>query len=329
MARAKKPAPRSTVNLPPFLALQVRSNQEAQRFEALYSGHRAHLSALLLATPELAASPAGSSEKRSRGRVGILGAGNGLDLDGEVLGELFSQVHLVDIDPKSLEGAKARMAGTAARAKLTLHAPIDVTGSLLPKAVQASLDAFQSGKGSASNDPARSLDELDSLLMQGVDQALRALPRFDVVLSDCVLTQTFCTIDAAWPKWAKVPALRQRIMTRHLQLLSRLLVPGGVGLFVTDTTTSETLPIENMVRSRTPEQLLSALTEERCFAGVAPSRVQAALTSAAHFNPPLENRSISAPWLWQVLPERSYLVVAYRFTTPSSETAHLDPPQGL
>jgi len=62
----------------------------------LYEGHRAHLTDVLL-----------GSARGDGGRLCLLGAGRCNDVDLEKLAATFAEIHLVDIDAKALDAARA------------------------------------------------------------------------------------------------------------------------------------------------------------------------------------------------------------------------------
>lgn len=244
--------------------------------------------------------------------MAILGAGNALDLDGDRLGDQFDEVHLVDIDAAALEGARTRLSSTRVASKLRLHAPVDVTGALLPAATRASMHGLESATGIVETQ--RRLDEVEGHFERASESVLRELPRFDVVLSDCVLTQTFCTLDEAWPVWASYPSLRKKIVETHLLLLAGLLAPGAMAYFVSDVTTSDAVPLAELAKNKSLTEVLGELSARgELFGNLDPLAIQGFLRTALVDGERLEEVSLSQPWLWQVLPERMYLVIGHRF----------------
>ena len=87
---------------------------------AAYSGHREHFTQAVLA-----------ASKTGTGRLCVLGAGKCNDLDLERLARVFSELHLVDIEPGALARAVSRQDPTT-RKKIFPHAPVDLS-LLTPK----------------------------------------------------------------------------------------------------------------------------------------------------------------------------------------------------
>src|SRR5688572_8797242 len=97
---------------------EQRGNRDVRDLWDRYRTHRERLTAEIL-TLAVAAEPGG--------RLCLLGAGNANDLDLEALAGRFDEVHLVDIDPGALARASGRQSA-AVRARLRLHAPVDLSG---------------------------------------------------------------------------------------------------------------------------------------------------------------------------------------------------------
>src|SRR5260370_5178507 len=139
-------------------------NRDTRELGERFRGHRQHVTAEILAL-----APGGDQGRG--GRLGLLGAGNGNDLDLEALGARFDEVHLVDIDPGALARATGRQS-PAAQAKLRSHAPGDLSG------------LYQQRQRKARPPPA------DALVAAGPAEVARQLPsELDVVASCCVLSQ--------------------------------------------------------------------------------------------------------------------------------------------
>jgi hypothetical protein len=108
--------------------------------------------------------------------------------------------------------------------------------------------------------------------------------------------------------------VREHVVRGHLELLALLLAPGGVGLLVTDVSSSEMAPLTSLARALPPATLLAALTlNGRVFPALAPHEIQHVLREDPCFAPRVECVRLEPPWLWRALPDRDYLVVAHRF----------------
>src|SRR4029077_12213924 len=95
-------------------------NRKTRDLWERFRRHRRRVTAEILAL-----APGGNGARG--GRLCLLGAGNANDFDLEVLAARFDEVHLVDIDPGALANANSRQSAPA-RAKLRIHAPVDLSG---------------------------------------------------------------------------------------------------------------------------------------------------------------------------------------------------------
>src|SRR5438445_9219394 len=127
----------------------------------LYAAHRAHV------TDAIVKSASGAA-----GRLCILGAGRCNDVDLERLLLTFSEIHLVDIDKAALTHAVARQ-DPATRARLHLHAPLDLSGL-----TEKRLKKWQRSPPS--------LDDVEAVAVSTLESVAASLPGpFDVVVSAC------------------------------------------------------------------------------------------------------------------------------------------------
>jgi hypothetical protein len=258
----------------------------------LYSDHRAHFSAALAA-----------SAKGSGGRLCILGAGKCNDCDLEQLLEVFSEIHLVDLEPAALAAATARQS-PAVRARLKPHAPVDLAG--LPR---KRLSKWQQKPPSREELAAHQAATLSSITSR--------LPGpFDVVASACVLTQmAFALREALGERHPRLAAICGSIVATHLNSLLALTAVGGNCLFSSDLVSSSAY---SALQSVTPETDLNALMNSIVDSGASyfaanPKLIRDILSYdlrlAEHAGAPEQ----LAPWLWTGPLGRTYLVYALRF----------------
>jgi hypothetical protein len=144
----------------------------------------------------------------------VLGAGNCNDLELSVLASQFREVHLADIDEVALERGSARLRPEE-RARVTLHPGLDLSGCL------DRIDAW----GEAFPDPI----ELRSYAENGAGVLSAAIGRrFDVVLSDCLLSQLCAPVQSALAlsvrDWTQLFSAVTRL---HLMTLILLTNEGG------------------------------------------------------------------------------------------------------
>jgi hypothetical protein len=270
------------------VADQVAANRSSVGHEASFAAHRARL------TSEIAArAPAGGV-----GRLCLLGAGNANDVDLEALAAAFREVHLVDIDAEALGRARARVKPEL-QARLVLHAPLDASG------------LFDRLDGWARAAPAAA--SLAVEVAPAVARVAERLPRgFDVVVSCCLLTQLqLVLLRVVSDRHPRFPELRSLVTAVHVRVLAALLAPGGVALLVTDMTSSETYPLDQLP----PDADLRRVMDDLVHVG---NLIHAAhpglLSSEVRRDPSLRERLAVrwpvGPWLWRNGPDLTFLVYA-------------------
>jgi hypothetical protein len=255
-------------------------NREVRDLWERYRGHRERVTAALLAL-----APAGG------GTLGLLGAGNANDLVLEALAARFEQIHLVDIDPGALSRAVGRQT-PAVRARLTTHAPVDLSGLYQQLGRRRGVEA-------------------ETLVAAGTIEVLRQVPvDFDVVGSLCVLSQmswALENLDAS--DVLPVPALQQTLARIHLRSLLRLIRPGGAALLALDMVSSGTYPVDELPPGEDLEALARKLASERVAYPVCnPELVKQLLRRDAELAASARPPELGSPWLWTGPKELTYLV---------------------
>jgi hypothetical protein len=272
-----------------FIELHVRNNRATSGLWDLYAEHRQRLGALVADS----GAPPG-------GRLCVLGAGNANDLDLELLTARFAEVHLVDLDGAALGRALARASSTAA-ARLHAHAPLDVGGAL----------AELAGWERRGAEPAR----LRQLCAEASAAACRALPGpFDLVLSDCLLTQIYWSCFEALGNGAALNIAAAVCLETHLQTMATLAAPGAPCLLATDVISSDTFALDEIFPTRDPAELLAELARSAAlFTGTSPATLLAMLRQGAWLREAVERPRVLAPWLWRVNADRTVLVYGLAF----------------
>jgi hypothetical protein len=232
--------------------------------------------------------------------LAVLGAGNCNDLDLPALAGAFQQIHLADIDADALGRARARQPAEIAE-RLVVHAPVDLSGALLQ------LKAF------ARQLPTRA--QLAALPRDSAEAVRTALPGpFHTVLSTGLLSQIMhsCRV-ALGIKHPHLPVVAKALATGHLRAMVQLLRPGGTGVLVTDTATSETAPQFEQWATSAPLPLLERLQkEEKLLSGTEPAPLLSALASDPVIAPLVHPPGLTAPGLW-TLGQHTLLVYALVF----------------
>jgi hypothetical protein len=274
--------------LPPALVDYHRKNNRATgaRWEG-FAEHRARMTMLAI---------------EARGEtLAVLGAGNCNDLDLPALAARFREIHLVDLDEEAVRRARDRQPPEVA-SKLVLHAPVDLSGAF------DRLAAFKT-KPATPAEQAR-------LPRESVEKILAALPgRFDVVLSACMLSQLMhsCYV-ALGIEHPQLQTMAAALALAHLRSLSALVAPGGTGLLVTDTISSETYALEELWGDQPPLALLDQIDRaNRTLSGTAPSFLKKILRDDPEIAPLVSAPRLLEPWLWRFTEEMTFLVYALAF----------------
>lgn len=233
-------------------------------------------------------------------RLCVLGAGNCNDLDLQHLSQVFSEIHLVDLDKGALEHA-VQFQGIPAEASLFLHGR-DLTGA------GQRLDAWNAADSNA-----------DTVLSEMIQQLSRP-PRldlpgpFDVVCSTCLLSQLIHlavnTIGDSHPRFEE---LMTALRFQHFQTMIELIGESGAGLLVSDFVSSTSAPDLTQVPDMQLTQYLSQLLSTRnFFHGVHPGVLLSLLVSKSPLASQVRDVEMLAPWRWD-LGARQYAVAAIQF----------------
>lgn len=234
-------------------AQQARFNRSTRGHWEHFASHRDRIAQLLVADG------LGGS-----GRLCVLGAGNCNDLDLKELAEVFTEVHLVDLDPAAPAEAVRRQG--ASPQKVRVHAPVDLS---------AAADVMATWPGRRPEAAA-----VEACLRRIIDAPLPSLGGpFNVVLSPCVLSQIVgYTNDTLGTNHPRTPALRAALRDRHLRVLTGLVAPGGWGLLVTDLVSSNAEPgLPGRRYDELPGLLRTLVGRGRGYPGLDPDSVRAAL----------------------------------------------------
>lgn len=270
------------------MAEQAASNRSALGHEMYFAGHRARL------TQEILERAPASGE----GRLCLLGAGNANDVELETLAGRFREVHLVDIDDEALARARARLPA-AARDRVILRAPFDLSG------------LFDRLEGWAATAPEA------SVVSAAIDPAVRRIlgglsGPFDLVVSACLLTQLqLILLQVVGDRHPRFDDLRMAINRIHVQALAGLIGAEGVGLLVTDLTSSRTYPLDELP----PDTDLGALMGHLVAIGnhiyaAHPGLLSAEVRRDPQMRAAFQTRPPIGPWLWRNGPTDVYLVYA-------------------
>jgi hypothetical protein len=267
--------------------MNTRANRQARDDWELFTGHRARLTAAIagLAPPE-------------PGVLCLLGAGNCNDVDLQALGERFSEIHLVDIDPAGLDRARQRQSPEVRR-RLVTHGGVDLTGVL------GRIDRWKNRPPEAS--------ALAETVSEGAEAITRSLPagRVDVAVSCCLMSQLGWCIEVALGQDHPAQVdIKIASIAVHLRTLAALCRPGGAGLLASDVISSDHYPLDELP----PDEDLAALAErllpqrELVYLSASPVLVARTLRQDPFLRQALAAPVALPPWLWSGRLGRTYLV---------------------
>lgn len=264
---------------------QVDLNEATRKEWERFSSHRRRVTDLCL--------------KGNGGTAAILGAGNCNDVDLDELAAHFETIHLVDLDGAALSSAVARQKEDV-HPKLVAHGGVDL----------GLVDAL-----SALDDREPSSSDIEGALSNMREEPRPPTADLDLCVSSCLLTQLFTSVvDRVGPHHPRVVEIVCGLRSRHLRMLARSLRPGALGVLVSDMVSSDTAPglreVPPHALRGTMDRLLRA---GNFFTGTNPYVVASSLTTDPQISEMATDVHLHAPWIWDIAPERSYLVFAVSF----------------
>jgi hypothetical protein len=261
---------------------------EADDDWTLYAEHRGHFTEALL-----------SSAGNAGGRLCLLGAGKCNDVDLERLATLFSEIHLVDIDPTALAHAMVRQTPEV-RSRVRLHALVDLSG------MSKCLKKWRHRPPTVAQIEAIAASTLQSLVA-------RLRGPFDVVASACVLTQmSFRLRDELGDAHPMLGAARLSLMASHLNTLIALTAVGGTSLFVCDLVSSNLFAMGEIQSAQNLRDVMSQIVESGTFYHAANPRLIRSILSDGSLRERIDEPDLLDPWLWTGRLGRTYFVYALR-----------------
>jgi hypothetical protein len=290
----KPPGKTSSGREPPreIVGFHRALNRETAPYWDTFGPHRDCVTGLIAGT---AGEPGASG-----GKLAVLGAGNCNDVALDELAGRFAELHLFDLDREAVAGARARQRPEVAE-RLVLHAPVDLGGAL------AEL-------GGLRRRPATP-DELGALPGSGRELLARVPERFATVASTCLLSQLVhgCR-QLLGDEHPQLEEIACAVVVAHVRLLAGLLAPGGVGLLITDTVSSDTYPLEELWLERDPWALIDELEDSgNHLSGTSPRFLRRIVNTDPVVGPLVATCRREPPWLWRLDSDVTYLVHAVRF----------------
>jgi hypothetical protein len=137
---------------------------------------------------------------------------------------------------------------------------------------------------------------------------------FDVVASACVLTQmSFHLSDVLGDRHLMLSPIRQSLLVTHLQTLLGLTTPGGQSLLVTDLTSSNAYPLDDLTPERDLGQVMNDVVARNAFYVAAnPNLIRRLLRREESLRGLADEPQAIDPWLWTGAFNRTYLVYGLR-----------------
>jgi hypothetical protein len=281
------------------IADQVDSNRSAAGHGHHFAGHRARLTEEICAR----AHPGGAA------RLCLLGAGNASDVDLDRLAACFGEIHLVDIDAEAVRRAQGSAAPETAR-RLVLHAPVDLSG------------IFDRLAGWARTPPAS--PALSPAADAAVARVVAQLPGpFDLVVSCCLLTQLQLALVQVVgdrnPRFADLRALLNRI---HVRVLATLIKGQGRALLVTDLTSNDTYPLDDVASDTNLRALMDDLVSVGNVIHAAhPGLLSAEIRRHPEWSADFTVSAPIGPWIWNNGPATTFLVYAMEIAARAGVTS--------
>ncbi|QDT90600.1 hypothetical protein [Gimesia algae] len=236
----------------------------------------------------------------SRGRLCVLGAGNCNDLDLQKLLQVYSEIHLVDLDESALRYA-IDFQSVSDNPAISMHV-LDLTG------IGDRLAAFKS-------DPDQGEAELREIItaLTGV-QELNLPGPYDVVCSTCILSQLILqVVHAVGETHPQFEELMVAVREQHFRSVLDLIGEGGAGLIISDFVSSESAAdLKDVPDFQFTQYLSQLLSSRNFFHGVHPGLLFAQLKGKAPLAKLVQDVEMLPPWRWD-LGARQYAVAGLRF----------------
>lgn len=253
----------------------IQLNRNIDGHRERYGGHREHVMRLL-------ATVGGART------IGIFGAGNCTDLDAEQLAADFDEIHLIDVDAEALERGRETFPPDV-RDRVVTHGGIDLSG--FEDRIDEWGDRFPDNR------------ELGVAAVASIHSILKQVGRkFDVVLSDCILSQLPIAYRRAWvtsrTNWNN---LFTAITAVHLGTLVGSIEAGGYGAIACDALGSKTAPRLRDLAGAGPEELQQFVKDGLEHGTVSLDPDPASLLTGLAvpgLRDLVDSPIVTQPWLW-------------------------------
>jgi hypothetical protein len=120
--------------------------------------------------------------------------------------------------------------------------------------------------------------------------------------------------EALGPEAPQLQIIACALVVAHLRTVGQLLEPGGTGVIVTDTVSSDSYALEELWGTREPLALLDHLEEtENFLSGTSPSFLRRILRTDEVLARLVEPPRLIEPWLWRIDHQLTMLAYALVF----------------
>lgn len=157
--------------------------------------------------------------------------------------------------------------------------------------------------------------EIENAAGQAVKEISARLPGpFDVVASACVITQmSFHLTEALGEGHLVLGPIRQSLVVTHLRTLLELTASGGQALLVTDLTSSNAYPLDQLAAGRALGPVMDDVVARHAFYVAAdPNLIKRLLRRETTLRGRAAEPELIEPWLWTGAFNRTYLVYGLR-----------------
>lgn len=278
-----------------FLDINCDRNVQTAELGDSFLSHRKMIMQLITAT---VSDLVGGTDATCSSIV-LLGAGNCLDVDLPQLAELFSTIHLVDLDESAVRAAIAA-SGVSAK-QFQVHAPVDISEPLL-SLTSRDFDASEENREHC----------IEVLGHLSSENAVLDIPEADVVVSLCLFTQLIDSLCHLIPEGH--PAFSnslKAIRIGHLRRMLNMLRQGGVAVFATDIVSSDTAEeLRNATDADIAGIVKQLVNEKNFYSGTNPAMLLTDLNVLSRLPSGPDTVHTTDPWLWNM---GDRILAAYAF----------------
>lgn len=229
--------------------------------------------------------------------VCVWGAGNANDVDLNLLLEVFSEVHLVDLDQEALLFAVEQQS-LHETPTVVLHGGVDLLGIT---ELTANPSATQ-----------QNTVNVDHLLNHFRTSVPPPCQHCDVVASVCLLSQLIeAMVNLVGGDHPRLPELVTAVRCHHVQRLLQATRPGGRAVLITEILSSDTFPgLTALPEPSLRSALAQQINMRNFYTGLNPAILESLAGREPAIGQLCNGIAAHPPWRWDFGP-RTYAVAAY------------------